>query len=188
MNSCSGRLRKFFHKTSSLSSYQTTRRHTPWRAVRISNTYWNSWPERKLVAMDSPSWPLTPATVSRATSNAAYPIAPCSTQSPVTTTLTASWLAADCGASVTGRYHAHPTAQMEGKPPHGNDRQRWASGWQEYTWCTCTLLVVLDMSYWPGYWLLLRCTAKMAAAQSVETSVTTNPKQALIGLPGIQCA
>ena len=131
MNSCSRRLRIVFPKTSSLSSYQTTRRHTPWRAVRISNTNWNSWPERKLVAMDSPSWPLTPATVSKATTNAAYPIAPCSMQHslpPVTTTLTASWLPVDCGASVARRYHAHPTAQREGEPPHGSIRPRrvWA--------------------------------------------------------------
>jgi len=47
---------------------------------------------------------------------------------PVTTTLTAIWLAADCGASVAGRYNAHPTAQMEGEPPHGSDRPRRASG------------------------------------------------------------
>lgn len=44
---------------------------------------------------------------------------------PVKTTLTASWLAAaaDCGASVAGRYHAHPTAQIEG----GNSTQQWSA-------------------------------------------------------------
>jgi len=186
MNSCFGRLRKLFPKTLSLSSYQTTRRHTPWRVVRLSNTYWHSWPERKLLAMDSPSWPLTPATVSRATSNAAYPIAPCSTQSPVTTTLTDSWPAADCGASVAGRYHAHPTAQMEGEPPHSSDRPRKASGRHRNTraWCTSMLLAFLDISYC----LHLQWTVKMEAEHSVETSVTTNPEQALIGLPGTQCS
>ena len=61
-------------------------------------------------------------------------------------TLTASWLAAYCGASVAGRYHAHPTAQMEGNPPQ---RQRWAaeSVWGDMTVRLMHLCVISRSRY-----------------------------------------